>query len=184
LIAYFTGKRQKIEMDPLYRTTYFSPIGLLEIVGTEAAVQSVNFVEEVGQVDQDLPAAVRACVEQLEAYFQGSQYDFSLDLAPIGTRFQQQVWQALQTIPGGETRTYGQVAEQIGRPNAFRAVGHANGRNPISIILPCHRLIGSDGKLTGYGGGLWRKAWLLQHEGVVLAGEVAQPGTSTVPGSS
>jgi methylated-DNA-[protein]-cysteine S-methyltransferase len=102
--------------------------------------------------------------EQLDAYFAGSLVDFDLDLAPQGTPFQMRVWRALCDIPLGETISYGTLARRIGNPNASRAVGLANGQNPISIIVPCHRVIGSDGSLTGYGGGLPRKRFLLQHE--------------------
>lgn len=103
-------------------------------------------------------------VEQLEAYFAGELTDFDIDLELIGTAFQRRVWAALQTIPYGETRSYGQIADQIGVHGAARAVGLANGHNPISIVVPCHRVIGSNGSLTGYGGGLQRKRALLDLE--------------------
>ena len=101
---------------------------------------------------------------QLDAYFDGQLHDFDLPLAATGTAFQQRVWQALLEIPFGETRSYGQLAQHLGTPGASRAVGLANGRNPLSIIVPCHRVIGANGSLTGYGGGLERKRWLLAHE--------------------
>jgi len=101
---------------------------------------------------------------QLEAYFAGELMEFDLPLNPRGTEFQKQVWQELRNIPFGVTISYGELAERIGNPNSSRAVGAANGRNPISIIVPCHRVIGSNGKLTGYGGGMERKEWLLAHE--------------------
>ena len=102
--------------------------------------------------------------QQLRAYFAGELTQFKLQLEPGGTHFQRRVWDALQAIPYGTTATYGSLARQLDQPRAVRAVGHANGRNPISIIIPCHRLIGADGGLTGYGGGLERKQWLLAHE--------------------
>jgi O-6-methylguanine DNA methyltransferase len=102
--------------------------------------------------------------EQLDAYFSGSSTVFDLDLRAAGTPFQQRVWQALRTIPYGETVTYGELAQLLGQPTASRAVGLANGRNPISIIIPCHRVIGADGSMTGYGGGVTRKRWLLDFE--------------------
>lgn len=105
-----------------------------------------------------------ACAEQLAAYFAGDLRCFDLPLAPSGTSFQQKVWQALTEIPYGETRSYGDIARQIGRPQACRAVGGANHRNPILIVVPCHRVVGADGSLTGYGCGLDVKAWLLAHE--------------------
>jgi methylated-DNA-[protein]-cysteine S-methyltransferase len=103
-------------------------------------------------------------VEQLEAYFAGERTEFDLALDLVGTSFQKRVWEALLTIPYGETRSYGEIARQIGAPGAFRAVGLANGHNPIGIIVPCHRVIGSNGSLTGYGGGLDRKRALLELE--------------------
>jgi methylated-DNA-[protein]-cysteine S-methyltransferase len=109
-----------------------------------------------------LPEAVR----QLQEYFAGNRRNFDLPLHPDGTEFQQRVWRALTEIPYGETCSYGELARRIGNPNASRAVGLANGRNPISILVPCHRVIGADGSLTGYGGGLQRKQWLLAHEGL------------------
>lgn len=154
-------------MTDTYRTYYHADIGWLEIVGTEKSILSVEFVEapESGQGQAtEVPAILRVCAQQLAEYFKGERQTFSLNLAPPGTPFQQEVWRALETIPYGETRSYAQIAQQIGRPNAYRAVGHANGQNKIAIILPCHRVVGHDGRLTGYGGGLWRKAWLLKHE--------------------
>jgi methylated-DNA-[protein]-cysteine S-methyltransferase len=109
-----------------------------------------------------LPEAVR----QLEEYFAGKRRDFDLPLHLDGTEFQQRVWRVLTEIPYGETWSYGELAKRIGNPNASRAVGLANGRNPVSIVVPCHRVIGADGSLTGYGGGLQRKQWLLAHEGL------------------
>jgi O-6-methylguanine DNA methyltransferase len=107
---------------------------------------------------------LRAAAEQLDQYFAGARRRFDLPLDLPGTPFQQRVWQALSEIPFGETLSYGQLAARIGKPGAARAVGLANNRNPISIIVPCHRVIGADGSLTGYGGGLDRKRWLLAHE--------------------
>ena len=109
-----------------------------------------------------LPEAVR----QLAEYFAGNRRVFDLPLRLNGTEFQQRVWRALTEIPYGETWSYGELAKRIGNPNASRAVGLANGRNPVSIVVPCHRVIGADGSLTGYGGGLQRKQWLLAHEGL------------------
>jgi methylated-DNA-[protein]-cysteine S-methyltransferase len=105
-----------------------------------------------------------SAVEQLEQYFAGERVEFDLALDMHGTQFQRDVWDALLTIPYGETCSYGEIAKRIGRPDRARAVGAANGSNPVSIIVPCHRVIGSDGSLTGYGGGLPRKRWLLDHE--------------------
>jgi methylated-DNA-[protein]-cysteine S-methyltransferase len=108
---------------------------------------------------------LQATARQLKEYFAGKRRDFDLPLGPRGTEFQQRVWRELVQIPFGETRSYGQLARNLGNPNGSRAVGLANGRNPIAIIVPCHRVIGADGSLTGFGGGLDRKEWLLSHEG-------------------
>jgi methylated-DNA-[protein]-cysteine S-methyltransferase len=116
-----------------------------------------------------LPAAAR----QLKEYFAGKRREFDLPLRMEGTEFQQRVWRELTKIPFGETRSYGQLAKRIGNPNGSRAVGLANGRNPIAIIVPCHRVIGADGSLTGFGGGLDRKEWLLTHEGQPVTSELA-----------
>jgi len=118
-----------------------------------------------GQEDANAGPLLEA-VRQLEEYFAGKRRDFDLPLRLNGTEFQQRVWRALTEIPYGETWSYGELATRIGNPNASRAVGLANGRNPISILVPCHRVIGADGSLTGYGGGLQRKQWLLAHEGL------------------
>lgn len=119
---------------------------------------------EVRACHDDIP--LTAARRQLTAYFDSQLQAFDLPLAPAGTRFQRQVWQALRNIPFGQTQSYGELAQRIGRPKASRAVGLANGRNPISIIIPCHRVIGANGNLTGYGGGIECKQWLLQHESV------------------
>ena len=114
--------------------------------------------------DFGLTPALEACVRQLGEYFAGQRKTFTVPLRPRGTDFQRRVWGALAEIPYGATSTYADIARTVGRPAAVRAVGSANGRNPVSILIPCHRVIGGDGRLVGYGGGLWRKAWLLAHE--------------------
>jgi methylated-DNA-[protein]-cysteine S-methyltransferase len=116
-----------------------------------------------------LPAAAR----QLKEYFAGKRREFDLPLRMEGTEFQQRVWRELTKIPFGETRSYGQLAKRLNNPNGSRAVGLANGRNPIAIIVPCHRVIGADGSLTGFGGGIDRKEWLLTHEGQPVTREMA-----------
>lgn len=120
-----------------------------------------------GTIDP-LPAAA----QQLQEYFSGARREFDLPLKMQGTEFQQRVWRELCTIPFGETRSYGQLAKRLGNPNGSRAVGLANGRNPIAIIVPCHRVIGADGSLTGFGGGIERKEWLLSHEGLPRNGDL------------
>jgi methylated-DNA-[protein]-cysteine S-methyltransferase len=141
-----------------------SPIGALEIRGTQEHIVAVNFVDRTRKADEKLPLCVRECAAQIDAYFRGACKAFSLRLLLQGTDFQRSVWQQLVRVPFGKTSSYSGIAAAIGKPKAYRAVGSANGKNPISIIVPCHRIIGSNGKLTGYGGGLWRKAWLLSHE--------------------
>jgi len=155
--------------------TYFnrmdSPIGELLLVGDGTSLTQLLMLNqkyygsetsEDWQRDDVIFSAAR---EQLEAYFAGELRAFDLPLAPAGTAFQRKVWQALQDIPYGQTESYGALAKRIDAPKASRAVGMANGHNPISIIVPCHRVIGANGNLTGYGGGIERKRWLLEHEG-------------------
>jgi methylated-DNA-[protein]-cysteine S-methyltransferase len=150
-----------------YRTID-SPIGSLALAGDGRSLshlRMLNQTYEPKRSDWILDAqAFPDVVEQLEAYFAGELRDFDLDFDTAGSEFQRRVWQALLTIPYGETRSYGQIAVQIGAFGAARAVGLANGHNPIAIIVPCHRVIGAGGSLTGYGGGLNRKRWLLDME--------------------
>jgi methylated-DNA-[protein]-cysteine S-methyltransferase len=147
-----------------HRAYYRSPIGVIEIVGTERGLTAVNFVRRrPGGATRPDPA-LRAAVAQIDEYFRGKRSRFSLPLSAAGTDFQRDIWRQLVRTPYGKTATYAEVARAVGRPKAVRAVGQANHRNPISIIIPCHRVIGSDGRLVGYGGGLWRKKWLLAHE--------------------
>jgi methylated-DNA-[protein]-cysteine S-methyltransferase len=147
---------------------YESLIGALEITGTERGILTVGFAENTPDELCALPKCLTECVSQLDEYFKGSCTEFSLSLIPEGTPFQQEVWQQLLKIPFGETRTYHDIAAAVGKPRGAQAVGRANALNPIAIIIPCHRIIASDGKLTGYAGGLWRKEWLLRHEGALM----------------
>jgi methylated-DNA-[protein]-cysteine S-methyltransferase len=143
---------------------YNSPIGILEIGATDNDIVSVNFLEI--NPDRNAPASplLENCIQQLDEYFHHKRQKFDLPLLPQGTSFQKLVWEKLQEIPFGTTKSYLDIAKRIGDPKSIRAVGGANGKNPISIIIPCHRVIGANGKLIGYGGGLWRKEWLLRHE--------------------
>ena len=148
-------------------TTVPSPIGELVLTSEGTALTGVYMGGPPHGIDPtwaEDAAPFTAAIEQLGAYFAGDRESFDLDLAPRGTPFQLTVWEALRTIPYGETRSYGELAAQIGRPGASRAVGAANGNNPLSIVVPCHRVIGADGSLTGFGGGLPRKQWLLSME--------------------
>ena len=155
-------------MDNVRFSTMDSPIGPLTLAGTGSTLTHLRMAGQTHEPDRadwvSADGAFADVVEQLEAYFAGSLTEFDVELQLIGTEFQRRVWAALQTIPYGETRSYGQIAEQIGSPGASRAVGLANGRNPIGIIVPCHRVIGSTGGLTGYGGGVDRKQTLLALE--------------------
>ena len=152
----------------IYYRTIDSPIGPLTLAGHGSALTNLRMVDqtyEPGHTGWSLdPGAFADVVAQLDAYFAGELSDFDIELDLRGTGFQQRVWKALLTIPYGETRSYGEIAEQIGAPGAARAVGLANGHNPIAIIVPCHRVIGASGSLTGYGGGLDRKRTLLALE--------------------
>jgi methylated-DNA-[protein]-cysteine S-methyltransferase len=154
----------------LYTTTD-SLIGELMLIGDEHALSGL-YMTPHPMPDPDwrwAAAPFAAAREQLAEYFAGERREFTLPLALEGTPFRQRVWDALHTIPYGETRSYGQIARQIGRPDRARAVGTANGSNPVSIVVPCHRVIGADGSLTGYGGGLDRKRHLLDLEAGVLS---------------
>jgi methylated-DNA-[protein]-cysteine S-methyltransferase len=148
--------------------TIDSPIGPLALAGHGHALTNLRMIDQTHEPSRtDWVPDNRAfpdAVEQLDAYFAGERSDFNLELSLMGSEFQRRVWQALLTIPYGETRSYGQIADQIGASGAARAVGLANGRNPIAIIVPCHRVIGANGSLTGYGGGLDRKRSLLELE--------------------
>lgn len=152
-------------MQENYKVYYKSPLGLIEIDGTEDGISFLGFVEEAPVCISEIHPSLRECMNQIDEYFNGERKSFSISMQLQGTDFQKQVWKELLKIPFGETASYGDIAASIGNERAVRAVGSANGSNPISIIIPCHRVIGSSGKLVGYGGGLWRKEWLLRHEG-------------------
>lgn len=151
-------------------TYYKTPIGTAEIAGNEDGIQSISVLDDTSTLLSDqnnVPKCLQACVSQLDEYFKGERTEFDLKLNPQGTTFQQSVWNELNNIPYGKTRTYMEQTKQIGDPKAIRAVASANGKNPIWIIIPCHRVIGSNGSLTGYASGIWRKKWLLEHESPV-----------------
>ncbi|BEG98949.1 methylated-DNA--[protein]-cysteine S-methyltransferase [Bacteroides sedimenti] len=152
----------------MYTFYYTSPVGVLEIRSTESHITQLQFAEAAGIASKVIPEVLRDCIRQLDEYFAGCRHDFTLPLAVQGTSFQQSVWKALQTISYGQTISYRQLAERVGNPKACRAVGSANGRNPIAIIIPCHRVIAADNKLGGYAGGLDIKTRLLRLEGVTL----------------
>ena len=143
---------------------YDSPIGPMTLVQEGEALARLDF-DVPSQPEEATPLPLQAC-RQLREYFAGERKAFALPLAPAGTEFQKKVWAALRDIPWGETRSYGDIARAIGKPTACRAVGMANGRNPLPIFIPCHRVIGTNGSITGYSGGLEKKRFLLRLEGI------------------
>lgn len=150
-----------------YKLDYESPIGVLEIAGSNEAIHSILFVERdktVNGIQGETPKVLVDCLDQLDEYFKGERHEFTFPYIFFGTDFQKSVWNALTMIPYSETGSYKDIAVSIENEKAVRAVGSANGKNLLSIVIPCHRIIGSNGKMTGYAGGLWRKEWLLQHE--------------------
>lgn len=162
----------------LFTRSIATPIGRLDVVAHDTAVVSIWFEHDqhggrpapAVRVEPGEHPLLDRAVAQLEEYFAGTRTEFDLPLDPTGTAFQHQVWDALRRIPFGETITYGQQALMLGDRNKSRAVGAANGKNPIPIVVPCHRVVGSNGHLTGFAGGLDAKAWLLDHERAVRAG--------------
>ena len=140
-----------------------SPLGILEITGSHGSVFSVSFMDEPVK-ETAVPRSLKDCAVQLEEYFTGKRKQFDLKLLPNGTTFQRHVWDELLLIPYRKTISYLQLARQLGDEKSIRAVAAANGKNPIGIIIPCHRVIGSNNDLVGYAGGLWRKQWLLEFE--------------------
>lgn len=140
-----------------------SPLGITKIVGDENGISVISVLSE-GEVSRTIPKELKDAVAQLKEYFEGKRIDFDFKLNPKGTDFQQKVWQELLNIPFGKTMSYLDLSKKLGDVKAIRAVASANGKNPLWIVIPCHRVIGTDGSLTGYAGGLWRKKWLLEHE--------------------
>lgn len=143
---------------------YKTPIGTAKIVGDENGISAITVVDDAVETSAEIPEILKDCVQQLNEYFNGTRKQFGLKLNPQGTDFQKRVWKELLQVSYGKTRTYLEQSKQLGDVKAIRAVASANGKNPIWIIIPCHRIIGSDGSLTGYAGGIWRKKWLLEHE--------------------
>jgi methylated-DNA-[protein]-cysteine S-methyltransferase len=141
-----------------------TPLGLAEIIGDEQGITSVSILDSNQQLSEIIPESLQECVTQLIAYFNKNLKSFELKLNPSGTDFQKRVWTELNKIPFGKTISYLQLSKQLGDVKAIRAVANANGKNPMWIITPCHRVIGSDSSLTGYAGGLHRKKWLIEHE--------------------
>lgn len=151
---------------PSKHVTYLkSPIGQIKITGDETSVNSILFVfNDTEMEEENINSVLAQCKKELSEYFTGKRKDFEVPISQAGTEFQQRVWNELSKIPYGKTVSYNFIAESLGDKKSVRAVGTSNGKNQLSIIVPCHRVIGSDGSLTGYAGGLWRKKWLLNHE--------------------
>lgn len=145
---------------------YRSPIGIIRIEETEGNISSIVVLDEEVEVLQPTSAITKLAVQQLHEYFAGKRSTFDFPHQQSGTPFQQQVWQELSKVGFGKRQSYLQLAEQFGNPLAIRAIASANGKNKLWIVVPCHRIIGKNGELTGYAGGLWRKKWLLQHEAI------------------
>jgi methylated-DNA-[protein]-cysteine S-methyltransferase len=140
-----------------------TPLGIATIIGDESGISVISVADE-GVVSNSISAVLQEAVTQLNDYFEGKRTHFDFELNPKGTEFQQKVWKGLLEIPFGKTCSYMDLSKNLGDVKAIRAVASANGKNPLWIVVPCHRVIGTDGSLTGYAGGLWRKKWLLEHE--------------------
>lgn len=141
-----------------------TPLGFTKITGDNYGITSVSVLDSEENISSQIPSSLKTCVEQLKEYFNGNRTAFDLKLNPKGTDFQKEVWKELLKIPFGKTVSYLDLTKNLGNVKAIRAVASANGKNPLWIVVPCHRVIGSDGSLTGYAGGLHRKQWLLDHE--------------------
>lgn len=140
-----------------------TPLGIATIIGDENGISTISIADE-GAISENIPVVLQDAVRQLQEYFEEKRINFDFKMNPKGTEFQQKVWQALIEIPFGKTCSYMDLSKKLGDVKAIRAVASANGKNPLWIVVPCHRVIGTDGSLTGYAGGLWRKKWLLEHE--------------------
>ena len=141
-----------------------TPLGTAEIIGDENGVSAITVLDEEKELSTEITESLKLCVSELNEYFDSKRTHFTFKLQPQGTEFQQKVWQELCNIPFGKTISYMDLAKKLGDPKVIRAAASANGKNPLWIVIPCHRVIGSDGSLTGYAGGLLRKKWLLEHE--------------------
>ncbi|RNC85627.1 MAG: methylated-DNA--[protein]-cysteine S-methyltransferase [Balneola sp.] len=149
-----------------YQSYLNTPIGYLRILSNGEGITEIKFQDTDGPEDPDIHT--ESARTQLREYFEGNRNQFNLTIDLRGTKFEEEVWNELKIIPHGSTTTYGTIAQKLGDRNFAQAVGHANGKNPIAVVIPCHRVIGSDNKLVGYAGGLHRKEWLLKHEGALL----------------
>ncbi|WP_420571387.1 methylated-DNA--[protein]-cysteine S-methyltransferase [Kordia sp.] len=146
-----------------------TPLGITRIISDGEGILEISVLDTETAIENSeiIPSVLKKCIVQLEEYFEGKRTEFDIPLTPKGTTFQQKVWSELNKIPFGKTYSYLELSKKLGDVKAIRAVAAANGKNPLWIVTPCHRVIGSDGSLTGYAGGLWRKKWLLEHESPV-----------------
>ena len=141
-----------------------TPLGIAKIVGDSDGVSEIKVLDDAVEISTEIPSELIEIVSQMNDYFDEKRSSFTVKMNPKGTVFQQRVWQELCNIPFGKTVSYLEIAKKLGDPKTIRAAATANGKNPLWIVVPCHRVIGTDGSLTGYAGGLWRKKWLLEHE--------------------
>jgi methylated-DNA-[protein]-cysteine S-methyltransferase len=153
-------------MENLFHTSLETPVGWLKIITNKEVLISVRFISEKEKVSTFQPDVLKNTCQQLNEYFEGKRRTFNIPVAPGGTEFQKYVWQKVMNVPYGQTASYGMIARETGSIKNARAVGLANAKNPIPIIIPCHRILSSSGKLTGYAGGLENKRWLLLHEAI------------------
>jgi methylated-DNA-[protein]-cysteine S-methyltransferase len=150
----------------MFEAYYKSPLGNLRIISNDTDIIKIEFTDEYFKMKM-IPVQIQNCLNQLDEYFKGKRTEFKLNINPSGTEFQSKIWNLLLKIPFGKTISYLELSKQFGDEKAIRAIASANGKNPIPIIIPCHRVIGNDGSLTGYAGGLLKKQWLLEHEGAI-----------------
>lgn len=150
----------------MFEAYYKSPVGNLRIISNDRDIIKIEFADDYFKMKM-IPVQIQNCIKQLDEYFTGERKEFQVRINPAGTEFQAKVWNQLLKIPYGKTISYLDQAKSLGDEKAIRAIASANGKNPIPIIIPCHRVIGNNGKLTGYAGGLLKKQWLLEHEGAI-----------------
>jgi len=150
----------------MFEAYYKSPVGNLRIISNDSDIIKIEFTEDYFKMKM-VPVQIQRCISQLDEYFKGERKKFQVDINPAGTEFQSKIWNLLLKIPYGKTISYLELSQQFGDEKAIRAIASANGKNPVPIIVPCHRVIGNNGKLTGYAGGLLKKQWLLEHEGAI-----------------
>ncbi len=152
----------------MHTAHFLSPIGIVKVEETDGKISTIAVLDEETELTEPQTEVLKLAVSQLHEYFAGKRSTFDFPIKQTGTPFQQQVWQQLCNVEFGKTQSYLQMANDFGNPLAIRAIASANGKNRLWIVVPCHRIIGKNGELTGYAGGLWRKKWLLQHEATIV----------------